>query len=120
MSLTINDNITIGTYQFPYNPGSYSVTIQKFKYKKRSINGKLQTTSISNGTGKVLLKKQFSIGGLSFDMLDSIMTEFEKDEDLTFISPDSETYIVNFENFDYDINEDNPLHPTYTISLEEV
>jgi len=120
MSLTINDNITIGSYQFPYNPGSYQVSFEKFQYKKRSINGTLQKTTVSNGAGKALLKRNFSMGGLSFNMIDSILAEFEKDDELPFISPESKTYTIVFSDFGYDMNQDNPLHPTYTITLTEV
>jgi len=120
MALTINDYITIGTYQFPYNPGSYQVAPEKFQYTKRSINGTLQRTSIGNGAGGVLVKLTFQIGGLSFDMIESIMNEFIKDEELPFISPDSKNYTVIFKDFGYDMSEDNPLHPTYSITLVEV
>ena len=120
MTLAINDNITIGTYQFPYNPGSFQVTYEKFQYKKRSINGTLQRTSIGNGAGRVLLKASFQMSGLSFDMIDSILSEFENDEELTFISPDNKNYTVIFEEFGYDIAQDNPLHPSYNIKLTEV
>lgn len=119
MPLSINDNITLGSYTFPYNPGSYGVSFEKFATTSRSINGKLQVTFVGDGLGGVMLKRKFSMGGISFDMLDSIIAEFTKSTTLTFVSPENKTYIVYFGDYEYDIAQDDPFHPTYTIELEE-
>lgn len=121
MACTINDNITIGTYQFPVNPGQFGVSYLKFQKRVRSIDGTLQTTHIGDGTGSgVLLKRTFTISGISYEMLSSILNEFSKNSELTFISPQDETFTVIFADYSYDMNEQNRFHPPYNIQLEEV
>jgi len=119
MTLTINDNITIGSYIFTYNPGGYDVKNQKLAEFGRTIGGNLRATGVSNGAGGFVVKKVFSISGLSRDQLDDIEAEFVKSEFLTFVSPDSKTYTVAFTGFDYSMEEMKPKLPGYSIELTE-
>lgn len=118
--MSINNNITIGAYTFTVNPNKYSVTPNKLKSSKRSLNGTLNTTYITDAFGNAVIKRNITIGGISEDQLNSIFGEFQKAEDIVLIDIFGESITVQFDNCDYDINADDPNHPNYNLSLTEV
>jgi hypothetical protein len=120
--MSINDNITIGSYLFTVNPNKYSVNYDKLKSSERSLNGTLITTYVltNDATPVIVIKRTINIGGISDNQLTSILTEFAKNTNLTFIDIYNETFTVQFDDFEYEVTADAPLYPTYTITLSEV
>ena len=118
--MNINDNITLGSYQFSTNPEKYSVDYVKLKSSRRSLNGTLQTTYITDESGNVVMKRSFNISGLSYDQIQDILDEFKKAENLTFIDIYNATYTVQFDDFQLSVSGDSVQYPEYQITLTEV
>lgn len=117
---TINDSITLGSYQFTFNPSSYSVSPIPMKSSKRSLNGTLQTTYVVDINSKTIIKNEITLSGITSDQLDSILTEFKKATNLTFIDIYNNTLTVQFSDFSYSIESDKVNYPSYDITLTEV
>jgi len=115
--MTINDNITLGDYNFTVNQQQYSVNYTLLKTNKRSLNGKLQTSYVVDDNNKVIKKREITISGISDNQLSDILLEFEKAEDLTFIDIYNDTFNVQFDDFNYDIDAESVNYPKYKINL---
>ena len=118
--MSINNNITLGSYQFTLNPSNYSVKSTPYKNSKRSLNGTLQTTYIVNDNNKTIIKKEITISGITENELNLILTEFEKAENLTFIDIYNNTLTVQFIDYNYTLDGQQVNYPTYNITLQEV